>query len=269
LEHDKMTTQELAVVQGEIVDLPAPLSEGKARQLDKQIKTAREKYVDSMDYLLGLIQKAAEGQIWVALGLPSMSAYLKENVAIIPQDTTERRALTEALAGKGFSNRTTADILHVDEATVRRDKKASGAASAAGATVEGPDGKHYPASQPKDDEPQQQPLDADEVPLPDTGSGVGGGDYEEPGEWPHGEPVTVAPESPEPKPQPVSQDFGDEMGFLGNSVESFHDIMDDSRFPKAAKTIAKRHLNDLQEDIVELQKVVDCLMEVTPDVRLV
>lgn len=238
-----MTTKEIDVVQGEIVDLPAPLSEGKAKQLDRRIKAAREKYVDSMDYLLGLIQEAAEGQIWVALGLPSMSAYLKENVAIIPQDTAERRALTEALAGKGFSNRTTADVLGVDEATVRRDKKATGAAPAAGDTVHGADGKEYPAAQP--------PLDVDEV----DSSGVGGGDYEEP------EPVVDTP-----KPQPVSKDFRDEMGYLGNSILAFKDILDDSRFAKAAKTIAKNHLNDLQENIVELQKVVDCLMEVTPDV---
>jgi hypothetical protein len=178
-----------------------------------------------------------------------MSAYLKESVAIVPKDTAERRALSEALAGKGFSNRTTADMLGVDEATVRRDKKASGAAPAAGGTVQGADGKTYPAAK---DEPADEPLDADEVPLPD--GGVGGGDYVEP------EPEWVA------KPQPVSKDFKDEMGYLDNSIQSFKDIMDDPRFPKAAKTIAKNHLNNLTENIVELQKVVDCLMEVTPDV---
>jgi len=64
----------------------------------------------------------------------------------------------------------------------------------------------------------------------------------------------------------VSKDFKDEMGYLGNSVQSFKDILDDPRFAKAAKTIAKNHLNDLTQDILELQKVVDCLMEVTPGV---
>lgn len=241
-----MTTKEIDLVQGEIIDLPEPLSEGKARVLDKRIRLANARVENELDGLLALINEAAAGQIWVALGLPSLSAYLKDAVQIIPKDTTERRALSEALAGKGFSNRTTAAILNVDEATIRRDTK--GAAPAAG-DIEGADGKTYRR---KDDEPQ----DVDEVPLPDTGSGVGGGDYEEP------EPDVVDT----PKPQPVSKDFRDEMGYLGNSILAFKDILDDSRFAKAAKTIAKNHLNDLQENIVELQKVVDCLMEVTPDV---
>lgn len=240
-----MTTKEIDVVQGEIVDLPAPLSEGKAKQLDKRIRIASEKHLATGDYLLELIQEAAEGQIWIALGLPSLSAYLREAVSIVPKDATERKALAESLAGKGFSNRTSAAILHVDERTIRRDTE--GAADAAGGTIHGADGKTYKR---KDDD---EPLDVEEV---DSGSGVGGGDYEEP------EPDVVDT----PKPQPVSKDFRDEMGYLGNSILAFKDILDDTRFAKAAKTIAKNHLNDLQENIVELQKVVDCLMEVTPDV---
>lgn len=243
-----MTTKELETIQGEIVDTPEPLSEGKARVLDKRIRLANARVENELDGLLALINEAAAGRIWVALGLPSLSAYLKDAVQIAPQDVPERKALAESLAGKGFSNRTTAAILGVDEATIRRDTK--GAAPAAGGTVEGADGKHYPAT--KDNEDADEPLDADEVPLPD--SGVGGGDYVEP------EPDAA------PKPQPVSKDFKDEMGYLDNSIQSFKDILDDSRFPKAAKTIAKNHLNDLTECIVELQKVVDCLMEVTPEV---
>jgi hypothetical protein len=245
-----MATKELETIQAEIVNLPEPLSEGKARVLDKRIRLANVRVENELDALLALINEAAEGQIWVALGLPSMSAYLKETVQIAPQDIPERKALAESLAGKGFSNRTTAAILGVDEATIRRDT--NGAASAAGGDIEGADGKTYKRKT-KDVDVVDEPLDVDEV---DTGGGLGDWDYvDDPYE----------PE-PAPKPQPVSKDFRDEMYGLDNTVSSFKDILDDPRFPKAAKTIAKNHLNDLQENIVDLNKIVDCLMEVTPEV---
>jgi hypothetical protein len=239
-----MTTTEIAVVHdAELVDTPAPLSEGQARALDKRIRAAHGRAENEMNTLLTLIQKADEGQIWVALGLHSMSEYLKGTVQITPKDATERKALSEALGGKGFSQRITAAILNTSQTTVSRDLSESN--ESLPPNIEGADGRTYKRKTAKDDEGQQEsPLDAEEVPLE-----------------PEPEPE-VAPE-PEPvaKPQPVSKDFRDEMGYLDNTVQSFKDILDDPRFPKAAKTIAKNHLNDLQENIVELNKIVDCLME--------
>jgi hypothetical protein len=237
-----MTTTEIAVIHdGEIVDTP-PLSEGQARVLDKRIRLANVRVKNELDALLALIQEADDGQIWKALGLSSMSAYLKDAVQVNPKDATERKALSEALAGKGFSQRTTAAILNTSQTTVSRDLSDSD--ESLPPNIEGADGRTYERKTAKDDEP----LEVEEVEPADEISELGPN-------WNRTEPEPAA------KPQPVSKDFKDEMGLLYNSVSSFKDILDDPRFPKAAKTIAKNHLNDLQDNIVELQKVVDCLME--------
>jgi len=204
---------------------PQPLSEGKARQLDKRIRAASSRVVDQASQLMALLEEAALGQIHVALGYPSWTAYVKDAVQITPVDDTQRKALVSLMSGKGMSQRAIADVVGVNQATVSRDLK--GDASASTGESVGTDGKTY-KREPK--KPKEEPLDVEVVE----------------------EPVKIPP---------VSADFADEMAYLLNSVSSFKDILEDERFPKARKTIAKRHLNKLTEAISELQKVVDVLME--------
>jgi hypothetical protein len=215
---------ELEVIEAEIVEAPAPLSEGKAKVLDKRIRQASARVVDNTATLLNLLDEAAVGQIHVALGFPSWPAWVRDAVQISPTDDTERKSLVQLMNGKGMSQRAIADVVGVNQATVSRDLSEAPADADASADTEGLDGKVYP-KQPK----KQKPLDVDEV-----------------------EPVE--------KQQPVSADFKEEMYMLANSVSSFQDILADERFPKARNTIAKNNLNRLQELIGELQKIVDELM---------
>lgn len=221
-----MTTKEVAVLDGEVVDTPEPLSEGRAKVLDKRIRQASSRVADNTAALLALLDEAAAGQIHVALGFPSWTAWVKDAVQVSPANEVERKSLVSLMSGKGMSQRAIASVVGANQATVSRDL-AEGDADASPDT-QGLDGKTY--SKPKK-EPKQEPLDVEEV------------------------------EPPVEKQQPVSQDFKDEMAYLANSVSSFHDILVDERFPKARKTIAKNNLNKLQEFISELQKVVDELME--------
>jgi len=215
---------ELEVIEAEIVEAPAPLSEGKAKVLDKRIRQASARVIDNTATLLNLLDEAAVGQIHVALGFPSWTAWVKDAVQISPADDTERKSLVQLMNGKGMSQRAIADVVGVNQATVSRDLSEAPADADASPDTEGLDGKTY-TKKPK----KQEPLDVDEV-----------------------EPVE--------KQQPVSADFKEEMYMLANSVSSFQDILADERFPKARNTIAKNNLNRLQELIGELQKVVDELM---------
>lgn len=215
---------ELEVINAEIVEAPAPLSEGKAKVLDKRIRQASARVVDNTATLLNLLDEAAVGQIHVALGFPSWTAWVKDAVQITPADDTERKSLVQLMNGKGMSQRAIADVVGVNQATVSRDLSESEVDADASPDTEGLDGKVYP-KKPK----KQEPLD-------------------------------VEVDEPVEKQQPVSADFKEEMYMLANSVSSFQDILADERFPKARNTIAKNNLNRLQELIGELQKIVDELM---------
>lgn len=216
-------TEVVAMIDAQIV---GPLSVSKAKALDKKIRAASIEVADNTAALLDLLEAAAVGQIHVALGYDNWAAYIKDAVNISPTNTDERRALVSMMEGKGLSQRAIAAVLGVSKTTVVRDQAESPGPNGPPDTA-GVDGKTYKR---KEKEPKQKPLDVEVV------------------------------EEPEPKPQPVSADFKDEMGYLANSVASFNDIMADERFPKARKTIAKNHLNKLQEYIADLHKVVDELM---------
>lgn len=219
---------EVAVIDAEIVEVPEPLSEGKAKVLDKRIRQASARVIDNTAMLLNLLDEAAAGQIHVALGFPSWTAWVKDAVQISPTDEVERKSLVSLMNGKGMSQRAIASVLDVNQATVSRDlSECEGDAEREGdapASTEGLDGKIYTKREKK-----QEPLEVEEV-----------------------EPVE--------KQQPVSADFKEEMYMLANSVSSFQDILADERFPKARNTIAKNNLNKLQEMIGGLQKIVDELM---------
>jgi hypothetical protein len=220
-------------VEGELLPSPEPLSESKAKALDKRIRTANGKVGDGIGTLFELLAEAQAGQIDVALGYDSWSAYLDDAVTVIPANRGQRKALVSTMTGMGVSERIVANVLGTSQATVSRDlAEASDAGVSLPDEVVGQDGR---TTKPKR-KTAEEPIEAEEVAL----------------------------EEKPAKPPPVSADFADEMGFLANSVAAFKDILEDDRFAKAAKTIAKRHLNTLQEHITELTKVVDALMDVAP-----
>jgi hypothetical protein len=216
-----MPSKELEVIDAEVMEVE-PLSEGKARVLDKRIRQASTRVVDNYAALLALLEEADKGQIHVALGYASWTAWLSEAVQVTPPNAEERKKLVSLMSGKGVPQRAIAKVVGHNQSTISRDiDEIEGDADAS--TVTGADDKTYPKKKPKK---KQEPLDVEEV-------------------------------EPPVKQQPVSQDFKDEMGFLGNSVSSFRDILIDERFPKARPTIAKHHSARLREFIAELNKVAD------------
>lgn len=218
---------DLAVIDAEVVDSPEPLSEGKARVLDKRVRQASVRVADNNAELLALLEKAANGQIHVALGFPSWTAWVKDAVRVSPSNEVERKSLVQLMSGKGVSQRATAAVLDVNQSTVSRILAEGEDDADASPETTGTDGKTYKR---KPKEPKQEPLDVEEVEAP-------------------------------VKVPPVSQDFRDEMWNLANSVTAFNDILADERFPKARNTIAKNNLNKLGDVIKALEAVRDALME--------
>lgn len=232
-----MVSTELEVIEAEIVEdkvveAPEPLSEAKAKALDKKIRAASVKVADNSATLLDLLEDAMKGQIHVALGYASWSAWCKEAAPVLPADPNERKAMVSLMSGNGVSQRIMAELLSVNQSTVSRDvKEIEGDAPASSVTV-GSDEKVYPKKPKKE---KQEPLDVEEAELP-----------EEPR-----------------KATDVIDDFGENMDYLVPNVQAFTDIInvDSELFPKARKRIAQRYLNRLTTAISDLQKVVDELME--------
>jgi predicted transcriptional regulator len=223
-----MPSSEVAVIDAEVVEVE-PLSEGKARVLDKRIRQASARVVDNTAVLLGLLDEAAVGQIHVALGFSSWTAWVKDAVQVSPADEVERKSLVSLMSGKGMSQRAIASVVGVDQATVSRDLAEERGDADASTDVTGVDGKTYKPKPKK--EKKQEPLDVEEV--------------EEPR-----------------KATDVISDFRENMEYLEPAVQAFSDLLADDTelFEKARKRIAKSHLNPLGSMIADLQKVVDELM---------
>src|ERR1700737_5551792 len=106
-----MSTELDTIVEAEIVEDAAPLSEGEAKKLNAKIKTACERFTTSREHLQDLLEQAYSGKIHTALGLPSWTAWFAENVSITPADKAERQAWAAAMRGRGMSHRAIAHVL--------------------------------------------------------------------------------------------------------------------------------------------------------------
>lgn len=223
-----MTTKDVAVIDAEIVGEIEPLSEGKAKVLDKRIRLASIRVADNTAQLLDLLEEAANGKIHVALGYPSWPAYIKDAVNVSPADDSERKALVSLMSGKGMSVRAIADVVGVGKSTVSRDLADEDVPD--GTPTTGVDGKEYKRAKVADD--VDEPLDVEEVQEPR-------------------------------KATDVIDDFGENMDYLMPNVAAFNDILRDDAelFPKARKRIAQRFGPRLHTAIADLQKILDVVME--------
>jgi hypothetical protein len=108
-----------------------PLDKPAAVLLDKRIRLQAGRAKDSLTKLYVLVEQAKHGQVHTTLGYRSWDTYVA-NVftAKISLGREQRRELVEYLCGEGMSNRRIADVINIDEGTVRNDRKATAENSA-------------------------------------------------------------------------------------------------------------------------------------------
>ena len=226
-----MTSTELAVIDNGEVE---PLSEGKAKQLDKRIRAASTRFANEGDKLLDLLEEAATGQIHVALGFTSWTAYVKEACDFKVSDREERKALVSIMSGKGMSQRAIAGTLGVSQKTVDRDLDGESFDSDKVTSLTGQEVPRNKPKKAKDD----NVIDAEVI------------DIEE-----------------ERKPADVVTEFEQPVLDLVNDVQAMKDIIavetETELFPKARKRIAQRFVKRLTTAIADLEAVV---AELTEDV---
>lgn len=156
----------------EIVEGPAPYTKAKAENLDKRITATIGRIGDSLETLEGLVKEAKEGQIHIALGFPSWTAYFADRVSTPFAAIGDRQVAALMLHEEGMSNRAIAATLNVSPGTVVTDVKAAKAkqptatqAKAPAKTV-GKDGKTYKRPEPKKAAPQPKTTTAKPAPKP-------------------------------------------------------------------------------------------------------
>jgi transposase len=221
--YNAMTTAELELIEdAEVIE---PLTERQAISLDKKIRAASDKVQTSFDGLCDkytslceLLNQASEGQIHVALGYSSWTAYIADAVQINTVDRIERKGLAKMLSGGGMSQRAIASTLGVSQKTVDRDLEGEEFESD---TVTSLDGKQVSRNKAaKEIEEEYEP-------------------------------------EPPAKATPVTADFKDEIYQLQNDVEALKEVMADERFAKNRKRIGKSHGEDLRAIVVELDAICD------------
>ncbi|CAN1494768.1 hypothetical protein MCEMAEM6B_02223 [Mycobacteriaceae bacterium] len=155
------------------IEVVERLDVAAATRLDKRIRLMAATVRDNLTKIADLVAEAKSGQLHIALGFSSWTAYLADAIGSqIELSTDSRRAVVELLAGEGMSNRAIATAVGVTEGTVRNDKVRSDYAPE---PVTGLDGKTYknpgsasnPPSESESNPPSKQ---RPRRPLPDAWS---------------------------------------------------------------------------------------------------
>lgn len=93
-----------------------------AKRLDNRIRLMAATVRENLTKIAALVEEAKSGQIHVALGFASWTAYLADALGGQLELTTEsRRAVVELMAGEGMSQRAIAQAVGVSQKTVDRD----------------------------------------------------------------------------------------------------------------------------------------------------
>lgn len=103
-------------------EVVAQLATGDAERLDRRIRSMVTAVSDSLSKLAELVDEAKRGQIHLALGYPSWTAYVADALKVqVRLERPQRRELVGYLAGEGISQRVIADVVGISKNTVTVD----------------------------------------------------------------------------------------------------------------------------------------------------
>ena len=218
-----------------------------ARRLTERIRLNVVSVRDGVEKLQALLEEAKEGNVHVALGYPSWTAYIAEVMGDEPLRLSrdDRREIVHYLTGEGMSTRAIGQALGVSNQTIANDRVAGvknlTPRSDPEATVFAPevddlelvvdDFEDYEPEREPITPPPPRPVQAHRPPV----TGLDGKTYTPP-----------PPRAPsEPRRKPLTDAFFDAVYDLGKKAESIRRLVDDDRFPQNAEKVAAKHRNDL------------------------
>lgn len=193
----------------------------RARHLTERIRLVARTYAEAKDKLVRLVAEAKDGNVHVALGYGSWTAYLSEVLGEEPLRLArdDRQDLVGILRSEGMSTRAIAPIVGVGKSTIDRDlATVPNGAVEPGTVITGTvvslDGRQRPAFQP--------------TPAPDR----------------------------KPRRTPIGDSYRNQSLDLAKRVRGIEKLSEDDRWPGYVRE-HPRVLVDLRRAITELQAVVD------------
>lgn len=218
-----------------------------ARKLTERIRLNVVSVRDGVEKLQTLLGEAKTGNVHVALGYPSWTAYIADVMGEEPLRLSrdDRREIVHYLTGEGMSTRAIGATLGVDQKTVVNDRRAGEEISSprvdrSTSEVFDPEVDDMPGAEDDlfDDGPDETPAPeqpAAPAPEPRKITGLDGKAYTPP-------PPRAASE---PKRRPLPDAFFDAVYDLGKKAETVRRLTEDDRFPQNAEKVAAKHRNDL------------------------
>lgn len=219
-----------------------------ARRLTERIRLNVVAVRDGVEKLQALLEEAKEGNVHVALGYPSWTAYIAEVMGDEPLRLSrdDRREIVHYLTGEGMSARAIGSALGISKNTVTEDRQVSQVgtpdpsanSSSKGVFEPEVDGSELVVDDVEDYETEREPITPPPPPVPAHRPPVTGLDGKT-----YTPPPPRAPSEPRRKPLPDA--FFDAVYDLGKKAESIRRLVDDDRFPQNAEKVAAKHRNDL------------------------
>lgn len=153
-------------VSPEVAEVAEVMPVADAQSLDTRIRLMATTVEQNIDKLSDLLREAQAGQIHVALGFDSWTAYVADAVRFKPESIEQRRELVALMFGEGMSERAIAEVVGVSQKTVDRDLEnmSRDDSPEPGAQVIGLDGKSYtrkPKGERKRQPKAKQPLNVE------------------------------------------------------------------------------------------------------------
>lgn len=244
---------ELQVVQqdAEQVEVMVPLDESDARRLDQRIRLMAGQVVANWVKLRALVDEARLGQVHLALGYPSWTAYVADVGGELSVTAEIRPEVVELLASAGMSTRAIAAVTGASKSTIARD-------------ISG-----VPSGTPDTEDASDAP--AESVPV----TGLDGKTYGKPKRKPKPDPApapvagpAAEASTPESEPEPASTRqvqiqtaFRSLAADVVIGVEALDELTRDARWQKASARFTAKDLDGIERAGVTLERLRTYLLE--------
>ena len=225
------------------------ISPAQARELTDRIKVG-------VEAVWQLVKDAYVSRAWEALGYDSWDDYCTREFGSsrirLPRE--ERQEVVSSMREIGMSTRAIAAATGTSRQTVSNSLNA-GVKNLTPAPITGTDGKTYPASQPRREPVEPEPVVPEQTksvdePIGDIITSDDLAELNQPIEKPE-------PHKTEPRAEAITSQFTSAIADLNRVLNKFNRITHDKNFPRNKEKVAAMHRSDLIRAIDELQSIVE------------
>lgn len=210
------------------------MTEAEAHRVTEDIRHNAKSFTEYRARMMQAVERAKAGSAHVALGYPSWTAYLSEVLGEEPMRLAraERQDMVRMLSDEGMSTRAIAPIVGASQRTVADDVSKIA---------------HLDSTSPAPEfvDTRTGEIHDEPAPKPVAVTGMDGKQYTRP----------IPPETPTPRPDPITTQFTSAIADLNRVLDKLHRIHTSDNFNTNKEKINDRHKADLTRAIEELDQL--------------